>query len=96
MNYTERKPIYDKAIVVVIIKRKKLSGFSSRFEIIKRAVEIHIANIAKLTHAYLIYLYFLFFKGQRSYTPIYVLLCECCRQPHLNYMLYIKKHKPST
>ena len=40
--------------MVIIIKRKKVSGLSILLETNKRTVEIHIANKAKLTHAYLI------------------------------------------
>ncbi len=38
------------------MNRKKLSGLVSRLETIKKMVEIHMANIAKLTQAYLIFL----------------------------------------
>lgn len=43
-------------MVVIIMNRKKLSGLVSRLETIKKMVEIHMANIAKLTQAYLIFL----------------------------------------
>lgn len=43
-------------MVVIIMNRKKLSGLASRLETIKKMLEIHMANIAKLTQAYLIFL----------------------------------------
>ncbi len=43
--------MYAMATVVIIMKRKKLSGLPSRLETIKKTVEIQIDKIAKLTQA---------------------------------------------
>jgi len=83
-----------------MINRKKLSGLGSRLETIKKTVEIHMANIAKLTHAYLIKFMGIvinnkFPKGVVKLYSNTMSLCECCHHPSFIIYCIYKNANPA-